>query len=358
MRPRVWQKLVHLHGAGLVLLVQLMFGRSASAEPQRGTETIILLQPTSASLELRRSLARIRDELSADRYRVISADSGTTDEPGAIIESTGSSAEPSTVLAVFGDPATGQGELCVIQRSSGRTAVRRATVVVDAPERMPEALASKALELLRATALELSLTLDRTAQAQPPPEPRSIAPGAPSPTQVTPDESIVSVDMGLGIWKSVEGPPPALTPVGRLGFRLTEWSLMRLSLAGLGSRPVVHSEYGTATISQSMALVEFAVVPQLDHRIVPLLSIGAGVLNVAVTGSGVAPWEGVASRQWSTTFDGGAGIAVAIGSHTSLATELHALLASPHPVVRFADTRAATIGEPSLMFSITLRVVP
>jgi len=147
-------------------------------------------------------------------------------------------------------------------------------------------------------------------------------------------------------------------PLGRLGLRLTEWSRLRLSVAGLGSRPVSHSVYGSATISHSMALLEFTLVPRLDKRIFPLLSVGAGVLNVTVTGSGVAPYEGVGSQQWSAAFDGGAGIAVAIGTHTSLATELHALLASPHPVVRFVDTRAATIGAPSLLFTITLRVLP
>ena len=37
-------------------------------------------------------------------------------------------------------------------------------------------------------------------------------------------------------------------------------------------------------------------------------------------------------------------------------TELHALVASPHPVVRFVDTRAATIGYPSLMLTLALQV--
>ena len=76
--------------------------------------------------------------------------------------------ESGTVLVVFGDPETGQAELCVVRRAARRTAVRRATVVVDDPERMPEALAARALELLRATALELSIEIDRrTARARP-----------------------------------------------------------------------------------------------------------------------------------------------------------------------------------------------
>jgi hypothetical protein len=56
--------------------------------------------------------------------------------------------------------------------------------------------------------------------------------------------------------------------------------------------------------------------------------------------------------------DGGVGIALAIGSRAAVVTELHALVASPHPVVRFVDTRAATIGYPSLILTLTLQVAP
>ncbi len=320
---------------------------------------MILLQPTNTSVATRQSLARIRDELSADRFRVIWEESDTTDDPGAVIESTGRDTNPDAILVLFGDPATGEAELCVVQRAAGRSAVRQATVVAEDPERMPEALASKALELLRATALELSLALDRAPRARETPErrPEVSIPQSPARAAPTSETSIVSVDMGLGMWNSIEGPPPSVTPVGRLGLRLSGWSQARLSLVGLGSRPLVRTVYGSATISQTMALLEFALMPRLDNRIQPLLSLGGGVLNVAVAGSGVAPYEGLTSQQWSAAVDGGAGIAVAIGSRTSLATEIHASWASPHPYVRFVDTRAATIGDPTLMLTLTLRVL-
>ena len=72
---------------------------------------------------------------------------------------------------------------------------------------------------------------------------------------------------------------------------------------------------------------------------------------MAVVGTGAAPYEGREPQRWSAAFDGGVGVAFAIGSRTALVTELHALVASPHPVVRFADTRAATIGYPSVILS-------
>jgi hypothetical protein len=341
-------------------LLLALEGAGASAQTAPGTETVILLQPVTASPAVRRSLARIRDELSADRFHVVLADSSTAGDPGAVIESAARAVDSGTVLVLFGDPETGQAELCVVRRAARRTAVRRATVVVDDPERIPEALAARALELLRATALELSIEVAGAARAQEPPQPRTEAAIRPSVVPPAPpaEAAIVTVDMGIGMWNSVEGPPPAVAPVGRIGLRLLEWAWARVSVAGLGSRPRVDTSYGSAALSQTMALFEGAAIFRRGKRIRPTLSVGAGVLHVAVVGTGAAPYEGREPQQWSAAFDGGVGVAFTVGSRTALVTEVHALVASPHPVVRFVDTHAATIGYPSVIVSLALRVAP
>ena len=99
-------------------------------------------------------------------------------------------------------------------------------------------------------------------------------------------------------------------------------------------------------------------VQDATNGIRPIVSLGAGALNVAVVGTGAAPYEGREPQRWSAAFDGGVGVAFAVGSRAALVTELHALLASPHPVVRFVDTRAATIGYPSLILTLALQVAP
>jgi hypothetical protein len=343
---------------GLILLLLTLEWSGASAETTVSAETVILLQPTGASPAVRRSLARIRDELSADRFHVVLADSNTAGDAGAVIESATSDADAGTMLALFGDPEAGQAELCVVRRSVRRTAVRRAMVLVDDPERMPEALATRALELLRATALELSIETERAQRSQRPPEPRLEAdiPAKLAPPAAAPEIPIVVAAMGVGVWTSIEGPPPAVTPVARIGLRLSDWAWARVSVAGLGSHPRVENAYGSATLSQSVALAELAAVFRHDKRIRLMSSLGVGALNVAVAGTGAAPYEDREPQQWSAAVDGGVGMALAIGTRAALVTELHALLASPHPVVRFVDTRAATIGYPSLILTLALQV--
>ena len=185
------------------------------------------------------------------------ADSTTAGDPEAVLE--GAAARlvgAGTVLVLFGDPESGEAELCVVRRTARRTAVRRATVAVDDPERIPELLAKRALELLRATALELSLEIEPAPRAEKPAArlPQAEIASSSMARAPAPDAAIVVVDMGVGMWNSVEGPPAALVAVGRVGLRLSRWAWARVSVAGFGSRPRVDTAYGSASLSQTMAL--------------------------------------------------------------------------------------------------------
>jgi hypothetical protein len=339
---------------GWVLGLAMMLDcRSASAETPRG-QTVILLEPATASPVVRRSFARIRDEASADRFRVVS-DSTADGGPSATRNRAANDREASTILTLFGDPETGQAELCLFQRTAQRTVVRRA-VVADDPDRMPEALAARALELLRATALELSIEIEQAPRAKTPAEPTVAA--DPPAARIAPEVPSVVAAMGVGIWNSLDGPPAAVTPLARIGLRLSRWAWARLSIAGLGTRPRVDSAHGKASLSQSMGLAELAAVFRDGKRIQSSITVGAGAIDVAVVGTGVAPYEGREPRRWSAAFDAGVGVSFALGPRAAVVTELHALLAAPHVVVRLADTRAATIGFPSLILTIALQVAP
>jgi len=344
--------------AVIVLLAALACSRAA-AQTAVSAETVIVLQPTAASPAVRRSLARIRDELTADRFRVVVADASPDGDAQTAVAGAARDADADigTVLTLFGDPEAGRAELCVVRRSARRLAVRRAVVVADDPERMPEALATRALELLRATALELSLDSEQASRAQHPLAPReAVVPARLTAPGATSETSGVVATMGIGVWTSVAGPPPAVAPVARVALRLSERLWARVSVAGLGSRPRVETPHGSATLAQSVALAELAAVFRGDKRLRLTSSLGAGAVNVAVVGTGVAPYEGREPQQWSAAFDAGLGAACAIGARAALITELHALIASPHTVVRFVDARAATVGYPSLMWTLALAV--
>jgi len=325
--------------------------RAASADGEADAESVILLQPIDASPAASRSLARIRDELLADRFQVIVADSPTKRDPGSVV--THAVQRPGgTTIVLFGDPDTGHAELCVVRRAGKRVAIRRAVVAED-PERMPDTLSARTLELLRATALELSIELQRTPPAREPPAPAP-ATALPSPP---PESAALAVDVGFAILHSIDGPPPAVMPTGRIRLRLATWLHARVSVIGLGSRPRVVTTAGSATLAQNLALLEMAAVFRGDKRVHPILSLGAGALNVSAMGVGASPSESREPQSWSAAFDAGVGVSFGIHRRAALASEVHAALAAPHPFVRFRDIRAATIGYPSLLLALTLQVL-
>jgi hypothetical protein len=338
-------------------LILMLFSSVVLADGPRFAGVVLLLQPTVASPATRRSIARIRDELLADRFQVVLVDSSIAGEPGAIVERAAHDFDAEAILTLFGDPETGQAELWVVERSGGRVAIRRAMVEIAEPESMPEVLSTRALELLRATALELSIETTRALQPQQ--TPPAVAAGQPGPAPVPPPSSergILTVDAGIAMLRSLDGPPPATVPTARIQLHLNDWLMARLGISGLGSRPRIETVYGSAELSQTIALVEVGLVFRNGKRFRPLVSVGTGLLHLSIVGIGKPPYEGREARRWSAVFDAGVGGAFALRSRVSLTAELHTFLASPHPEVRFINMRTATIGYPSFVLLLALQV--
>jgi hypothetical protein len=343
--------------AALVLALLACFSRSARASPR--AELVILLEPANASAEMRQSLNRIKDELAADKFAVVIAAPTEGSAPGTVIESGPREAERGALITLFGSPETGEVELCVVRRLGDKSAVRRA-LVVELPERMPQALSLRALELLRATAFELAMgPREAPSVAALSGEGRTVAPPAgSSPDHALETPSAFALDLGAGLWQSLGGPSPAVAPVARLCYGVSRWMAARLSAMGLGTQPNVRHARGVARVTQDVLLLELVFATGSAQLVRPLASAGIGVLHVGIAGVGAAPYEGRDARQWSSVLDAGFGAALAFRSHAALVAELHAFLASPHPVVRFADTSAAAIGYPSLIFTLALQVTP
>lgn len=354
---RVWRL-----GLGLLALGLLSSATSlARAAPLR--ELVIVLEPTNASPASRHTFSRIKDELSADRFRVVLAAPGAESAAAAVIESSTRNVDRGAIIALFGDPETGETELCIVRRAGRRTAVRRAVVIED-PERMPQLLSMRALELLRATALELSIDPDQGSQpettplAQQPDTSAPIAAPTAAPTAASEQPAGFTIDLGVAGLQSVKGPPPSLAPIARLAVELADGFHARLSASGLGTRPRVATASGSASIAQDFALLELTAVLRGAQRVRPMASLGSGLLSVKATGTGKPPFEGREAQEWSATIDAGLGVALAFRSRAAMVAELHTLLAWPHPAVRLLDVRAATIAYPSLIFTLALQVAP
>jgi len=274
--------------------------RAASAvSPAAPTATVLLLRPAHPAAAAAEAMVRLRGELMAAGFAVQVADVAASADPRAAVDRAIARTRAEAVIAILGDPAYQPAELRVVDRATGKT-IGRQVPVPDESSRAAEIFSIRALELLRASLLEVALPPgDAKVRATPPeaggpsgsakapaeaakrsesarpagnagattgeqpraePRPRDPreqpSPEAESPpstrtpvvttrrANVTSGESRppatprsrYAVELGAVVLGSFEGLPPSVLPVIRGAVRLSPHFQARLSLAGLGTR--------------------------------------------------------------------------------------------------------------------------
>jgi hypothetical protein len=311
---------------------------------------VALLDAPEASPIARHCLTRIREELTSDGFRVTLVDPGPRADPPSIVAVMRAQEGAVATIALLGDPSRPGAELWILDRIGTAAEVRRIPIPADDPDHLPEVLAIRTAELLRASALKA--LLEATA-----PRPEA-APVVASPPRVdpalTPTTHAVGVEAGISMIESVRGPGPAALPLGRVRIRLGDSLFVRLTLAGLGSRPQIETSIGSASVAQSFGLAELALVLRPKARWRPTFDVGGGALYVRSDGQGLWPYAGLERTGWAALVGAGGGVLVSVASALSLSFEIHALMAFPHPMVRFYDQEGATLAFPAVLASLTI----
>lgn len=341
-----------VHLAPVFLLV--LGWPSTRALAEQRAERVVVLDPVVASIEVHRCLTRIREELAAGGFEVETLDPGPRTDPVSIADAMKDQVGAIAVIALIGDPAAASAELWVLDRVGARPQIHRIPASVGDPEHVPEILAIRTIEVLRASALKQLVESSR-----PPAAPAPRAPPAPPPA---PNGGVVSsshtfgIETGLALLDSIGGPGPAFVPVVRLRAQLGRTVFLRLGVAALGSRPTVATSIGSASVSQAFGLVEGGLTFRPGRRLQPLITLGGGALRVDEVGQGIPPFQGADAGRFAAVVDGGIGLGSGLAPNVALVAEAHGFVAFPHPTIRFVDTTAATIGRPALVQVLSLVV--
>ncbi|XXX78318.1 hypothetical protein WMF30_06065 [Sorangium sp. So ce134] len=340
--------------AGALTLLLCAASPAASGEPAR----VVLVRPSAADPSISEALIRIRGELVADGFDVDLLDAQSASAPRPTMDDAGQQAGSAALIGLFLAPDGQAAELWVVDPRTNKTLVRRIDTRGEAREHIVEVLAVRAVELLRASLLELLMSSRRSAApaAAPPPSEvsRQVSPPAERSLDHQSRRSMWGVELGGGLLASPGGIGPALLLVARLRVAPLGPIEGRLSLAGLGTAPRVAGPQGSATVQQRFGLVELAALPWPELRLRPRFSVGLGALHVAVDGEASWPYRGAHSAQWAFAADAGAGVELGILRRLDVVVEAHALVAHPYPVVRFVETEAARGARPALLGSLSL----
>jgi hypothetical protein len=328
--------------------------RARGAPAPQPPPKVILIRPPAAPASVTEALVRLRGELVAAGFDAEVTELSLGADVRASLERLAppSGGAATALVAVVASADPGSADLWVIDRVTGKTVVRKVNAGgADAP-RVAEVLAVRAVELLRASFLELATAAPPSAEAPPPPP--VVVERFATATLEEADWSW-AVEAGGGTAVAVSGPWNAILSVARVEHAFGKRLCARITFAGLGTAARVNIPEGYVNVSQTVLLAEVIARFRRGRAIEPIVSLGAGTLRLAADSHESAPYAALSGARWAAAGDVGVGLRVPLRRHRfELGVEVHALVAQPYPSVRFFETEVARAGRPSLLGSITL----
>lgn len=296
-------------------------------------QRVVLVRPAQSDAMLSDAFNRIQAELKLQLFEVVVIEAKGTDP----IQSTADAANEQNALAAVSlrkQQAGAEAELCIVDRATGKTSLRRLTLehVQDAPA----VLAIRAVDLLRASLREFS------ASDVPAPEIRDVAALPPRDVDrvrdwVHPKDSRVSARLGVA-WLDVA---PRVTSAYGIALRLDYAVIDRLRI-GLGLLgPMIGARHetllGDATIRQEAAMLcgTYRLVTSRRFELWP--SVGAGLYHLDAHSEAVAPLVSKRAQVFSLLGMAGLTSALRLFASVALELELAAGILTPRPGVAVAE---------------------
>ena len=320
--------------------------------------SVLIVRPANSPPVMVETLVRLQGELTSAGFATEIVDAAAAGEgpdgheSRAGLERLAERRGVDAVVAVVGDLSPDSVEVWVIDKVTGKSVVRRVPFEPTAA-RAPKTLAIRAIELLRASFLEIDLAV-RERQNQP-----SIAP-SPAVVQFVETERLArhperfSIEVGGAAVMSLDGVGPAVLPLLRFDWALRPWFLAQVALAGLGTRPTVETKAGSAQVAQAYGLVGACFRYRAGQWWHPIALLSAGALHTSVEGRADSPSQGRSADQWSLLLDAGVGMMLRMPNRFYLSLAAHAQMAEPYLAIRFVDTVVATSARPNLMLTLTV----
>jgi hypothetical protein len=321
--------------------------------------SVIIVRPANSPPVMVETLVRLKGELTSAGFETEIVDAtaaagSAAADSRAGLEQLATRRGADAVVAIVGDLSPDSVEVWVIDKVTGKSVVRRVPFE-PAAAGASKTLAIRAIELLRSSFLEIDLAArDRkNAAGAAPPPPAAVVHFVEAERLVRHPETF-GVEVGGAAVMSVDGVGPALLPLARFAWSLRPWLVGHATVAGLGTRPTVESQGGSAQVAQAYGVLGGSVRFRADARLRPFVALSAGALHTSVEGRADAPNEGRVVDRWSFVADAGVGSELRLPDRFYLSLAVHAQLAEPYVAVRFLDTVVATSARPNLLMTLTV----
>jgi hypothetical protein len=319
--------------------------------------TVVLVQPANPAPAMVEALVRVRGELSSAGFEVTIADAPAAEKSGGesrvFLERLAAGRDADAVVAMLGEQVPDSVEVWVVDKLTGKSVVRRVPFRPLA-ERAPETLAIQAIELLRASFVEIELSARGVPEGRAAPPPPEVVRFVGRAGQGTRAERF-AIEVGGAVAMGLDGLHPAVMPLVRFDWAARPWLLLHATAAGLGTRASVQNPVGKARVAQQFVALGASYRFRAGKRLRPFLSLASGILHTSADGEpGSVEYQGLHPEQWSFLVDAGLGLGLRLPDRFSLSLAVHAQMAEPYPAIRFADSAVATAHRPNLLFTLTV----
>ena len=331
----------------LVILVAVVLFGAARAN----AAAIAVLSPSSRAPAFTEALFRLQGELAAVGLEVARLPRPQS-RPDSIdwrieLERMATEQGIDAIVDLVGDAAPVAVDVWIFRSPPVGAEVSR--VVLEPEARKPEALAIRAIEVLRANFIEIDLAA-RQRQGETAPAPERATPATPPRAP----GSRVGLEAGAVILANLSGIGPAVSPL--VGFDWAASSALgaQATFAGLGTRPTIESPAGTVRVAQQYGLLGLCYCPRVEAAVQPLVTLSAGALRTELDGQAELPAQGHQLAKWSLLLDGSLGVRLRMLDDYHVTFAAHVQLAEPYVAIHVLDTVVATTGRPNLLLTLTL----
>lgn len=321
---------------GPLIVCWLLSFQTARADPPR----VRVSRGDEADPVVRQATIRLEAELQAAGFAVDWEDAAAAGDPRPAPESTSPSWFASIAIWRRGSEAVA--DVWVVDHLSGKTLIRRVDAVAEPGADRARTLAIRAVELLRASLLELPpRPVEETAQAAPE-KAVDVLPRLEPVKVVRPPLAGWSIALGAATTWTV-GFGPTIGPGAWVSRALAPGWILEARWVGPTFGPTLRGASATATLRQMILLAEVCRV--VGRGPVALLAaVGGGGVDSQATGQASAPLQAHDVHGLSGALHASLGLQFRLTKRMGLVAETGALLLVPARPVRVV---AETVGNAS-----------
>lgn len=366
----------------LIAAAAILFAAAAEAASR-----VVLVRPPRLDVAAGEATARLEAEIRAAGFDVIVIEGAPGLDARAQVEAARIDPPAFATISIVSTARGAVADVWVADHLSDKTTVRRVDVSDAAAGEAASTLAIRAVELLRASLVELDRRgapvvppdVTRFINREPPaPPPRALALPAPfrSSEEPAPRASGTSTLAGsdgqretdpvalptlgaaVALLQSFAGLGTAVGPMIRLTHPLPLGMLVRLSVFVDVARPTLDGPHGRATVNQEQVTLHLAYAFRRGSTVRPILSADHGAHHLRAHGVADPGYVGSTHATWSFAGGAGAGLSIRLGERAALEGDVHALFLAPQPAVRIGGEEAGRAGLPVLQASLGVVISP